>query len=46
MMSIFYIVGIGMLILWVCLPFAIFGIKDRLDKIITELRKLNLTSQK
>ena len=36
--SIFFIVWA---VLWFLLPFAIFGIKPRLDRIIEELSKLN-----
>ena len=35
------ILGVILAILWICLPFAIFGIKDKLDQIIQELKKIN-----
>ena len=28
-------------VLWIILPFALFGIKGRLDSLITELQKMN-----
>lgn len=28
-------------VLWIALPFAVFGIKKRLDAILVELRRLN-----
>jgi len=36
-----WVLGIILAILWIALPFAVFGIKGRLDDIIRELRKLN-----
>ena len=39
---IFTILGLIIAVLWSLLPFAVFGIKQRLDKIIEELEKLNL----
>ena len=38
---IFVILGLIITVLWSLLPFAVFGIKQRLDKIIEELTKLN-----
>lgn len=31
-------------ILWIALPFAVFGIKKRLDAILAELKRLNRSS--
>ena len=39
--AILTIFGIIAAILWALLPFAVFGIKKRLDKIIEEMEKLN-----
>lgn len=36
-----WLLGIVIVILWIALPFAVFGIKKRLDAIIVELRRLN-----
>lgn len=33
-------------ILWIALPFAVFGIKGRLDSILKELKKLNAANDK
>ena len=38
---IFVIFGLIIAVLWSLLPFAVFGIKQRLDRIIEELEKLN-----
>lgn len=38
---IWMIVGLAIAILWIALPFAVFGIKRRLDAILVELRRLN-----
>jgi hypothetical protein len=38
---IIFIVLIILAILWFLLPFAVFGIKDKLDKIIASLKKTN-----
>ena len=35
------ILGLVIAVLWSLLPFAVFGIKQRLDKMIEELEKLN-----
>jgi len=35
------VLGTIVLILWICLPFAVFGTKPRLDEMIRELRKIN-----
>ena len=37
----FVILGLVIAALWSLLPFAVFGIKHRLDRIIEELEKLN-----
>ena len=42
----FIIFGIFISILWSLLPFAIFGTKQRLDRIIDELEKLNSRIEK
>ena len=36
-----WLFAIVLIILWIALPFAVFGIKKRLDSILVELRKLN-----
>lgn len=33
-------------ILWIMLPFAVFGVKRRLDKVVKELRKLTEIMEK
>jgi hypothetical protein len=33
--------GLVLAILWFCLPFAVFGTKDKLDQLIAETRKTN-----
>jgi hypothetical protein len=33
-------------ILWLILPFAVFGIKGRLDRILAELQTLNINSDR
>ena len=38
---IFVILGLFISILWSLLPFAVFGTKQRLDRIIEELERLN-----
>ena len=38
---IFVIFGLIIAVLWSLLPFAVFGIKHRLDRMIEELEKLN-----
>lgn len=35
------ILAVVIAVLWIALPFAVFGIKKRLDAILVELRKLN-----
>lgn len=40
-MILMMILGLVITILWIALPFAVFGIKKRLDAIVVELRKLN-----
>jgi hypothetical protein len=39
--EILFIVGFIMSIVWLFVPFAIFGTKDRLDTLIEELQKAN-----
>lgn len=41
-----WLLGLFLLILWVALPFAVFGIKGRLDEIIKQLKKLNAANDK
>ena len=36
-----WILGLVLLVLWIALPFAVFGIKKRLDAILIELKALN-----
>lgn len=36
-----WILGVVIAILWIALPFAVFGIKKRLDAILVELKRLN-----
>lgn len=44
-MGIFIVIFFVVLaILWICLPFAVFGVKDRLDKIIKLLEQQNRNS--
>ena len=31
-----------LVILWICLPFAVFGIKERLDSVLAEAKAMNL----
>ncbi len=38
---IFFLFMALLVILWILMPFAIFGTKDRLDTLITEVRKQN-----
>lgn len=33
--------GLILLLVWIALPFAVFGIKGRLDRLIEEIRKNN-----
>jgi len=35
------IFGVFLVILWILLPFAVFGIKKRLDKVLVEAQKMN-----
>lgn len=35
------ILALVIAILWIALPFAVFGIKKRLDAILVELRRMN-----
>jgi branched-subunit amino acid transport protein AzlD len=35
------ILGAVIAVLWIALPFAVFGIKKRLDAILVELRRMN-----
>lgn len=35
------LLGLVMTVLWIALPFAVFGIKKRLDAILVELKRLN-----
>lgn len=39
--TIVWLFGVLIVILWIALPFAVFGIKKRLDEIIKQLRILN-----
>ena len=39
--ALFWLFMVVLAILWIALPFAVFGIKGRLDTIIRELKKLN-----
>jgi hypothetical protein len=36
-----YLVGLVLAILWICLPFAVFGTKPKLDRIISEATTTN-----
>lgn len=36
-----WILGVVIAILWIALPFAVFGIKKRLDAILVELKRMN-----
>lgn len=36
-----WILGVVIAVLWIALPFAVFGIKKRLDAILVELKKMN-----
>jgi len=38
---IFFLFLLVLAILWILMPFAIFGTKDRLDALISEVRKQN-----
>lgn len=40
-MILMMILGLVITILWIALPFAVFGIKKRLDAILVELRRIN-----
>jgi hypothetical protein len=35
------ILGLVIAVLWIALPFAVFGIKKRLDAILAELKRMN-----
>ena len=35
------ILGVFIAILWILLPFAVFGIKERLDAVVKELKQIN-----
>lgn len=35
------ILALVIAVLWIALPFAVFGIKKRLDAILVELKKMN-----
>jgi branched-subunit amino acid transport protein AzlD len=35
------IVGVFVALLWILLPFAVFGMKEKLDEIIKELKQIN-----
>lgn len=41
MSGLIILLGIVILVLWIILPFAVFGIKMRLDAILVELKKMN-----
>jgi len=40
-MLILFLFGLFLLILWIILPFAVFGIKEKLDTLIYESQNLN-----
>jgi hypothetical protein len=40
-MVLMWLLGIVIVVLWIILPFAVFGIKKRLDAILVELRRMN-----
>ncbi len=40
-MVLLWILGLVITVLWIALPFAVFGIKKRLDAILVELKRLN-----
>lgn len=44
--ALIWLFGLFLLILWIALPFAVFGIKKRLDEIIKQLKKLNAANDK
>ena len=35
-----FVLGVVLAILWICLPFAVFGVKDKLNEAIDELREI------
>lgn len=39
--ALWVILGLVIAVLWIALPFAVFGIKKRLDAILVELKRLN-----
>jgi hypothetical protein len=39
--SIIFLFGLVLAILWILVPFAIFGIKGRLDRLISEQKRAN-----
>lgn len=39
---VFVLFGVLMAILWIILPFAVFGIKPKLDALLTDLRQTNV----
>jgi hypothetical protein len=41
LMVLAYLFAIVLLVLWCVLPFAVFGIKGRLDKLLEEQRRTN-----
>ncbi|CAM5213662.1 hypothetical protein CDEF62S_00378 [Castellaniella defragrans] len=36
-----WILGVVIAVLWIALPFAVFGIKKRLDAILVELKRMD-----
>lgn len=36
-----WILGVVIAVLWIALPFAVFGIKKRLDAILVEMKRMN-----
>lgn len=41
-----WLLGLVLLVLWIALPFAVFGIKRRLDAILIELKALNRSRER
>ena len=40
-MVVFWLLGLFVLVLWILLPFAVFGTKPKLDQILAEARQTN-----
>jgi hypothetical protein len=36
-----FLLGLAVVVLWLLLPFAVFGIKDRLDRLTEETKRTN-----